>query len=101
MAGAAKQNAIGVMAMACTVAESGEIIFHVKVGKPIKPIRESVAEHRERLRAAGRMLLTTDLPMELIEAIDKHKAEIGVRGRTPIIEDALRVYLKRKETQRA
>lgn len=50
--------------------------------------------HRERRRAAGRILVTTDLPADLVEAIDKRKAEAGVRGRTPIIEEAVRFYIE-------
>ncbi|WFS69608.1 ribbon-helix-helix protein, CopG family (plasmid) [Agrobacterium leguminum] len=50
--------------------------------------------HREKRRAAGRVLVTTDLPADLVEAIDKRKAESGVRGRTPIIEEALRFYIE-------
>lgn len=50
--------------------------------------------HREKRRAAGRVLVTTDLPADIVEAIDKRKAESGVRGRTPIIEEALRFYIE-------
>lgn len=59
-----------------------------------KESRDYMITHREKRRAAGRVLVTTDLPAELVEAIDKRKAENGIRGRTPIIEEALRFYIE-------
>jgi len=59
--------------------------------------RESVREVRERRRAAGRVLVTTDLPRDLVEAIDQIKAEAGARGRTPIIEEAVRLYIEQRQ----
>lgn len=61
------------------------------------PSKELVRAHRERRRAAGRVLVNTDLPAELVEAIDKLKEARGVRGRTPIIEEALRVYIETQQ----
>ena len=52
------------------------------------PSKEIVRAHRERRRAAGRVLVNTDLPAELVKAIDQLKEARGVRGRTPIIEEA-------------
>ena len=81
--------------------ESRISFFHVNVSRSGKPIRESVAEHRERLRASGRMVLTTHLPVDLIDAIDRHKVEAGIRSRNSIIEDALRLYFERRGSMRA
>lgn len=64
------------------------------MGHEAKTSREFMVVHRQRRRAAGRVLVTTDLPADLVEAIDKRKAETGVRGRTPIIEEALRFYIE-------
>ena len=41
--------------------------------------------------------MNTDLPAELVEAIDKLKEARGVRGRTPIIEEALRFYFEKQQ----
>lgn len=62
--------------------------------------RESVQQVRERLRAAGRILVQTDLPRDLVEAIDQIKFETGARGRTPIIEEAIRSFIEQQQ-QRA
>jgi len=61
------------------------------------PSKELVRAHRERRRAAGRVLVNTDLPAELVEAIDRLKEVKGVRGRTPIIEEALRFYFEKQQ----
>lgn len=58
--------------------------------------RDRVSAHRERLRAAGRVYVNTDLPHDLIALIDQTKEAEGVRGRTPIIEAALRFYFEKK-----
>jgi len=59
--------------------------------------RESVRNLRARRRAQGRVLVTTDLPADLIEAIDLSKEAKGMRGRTPIIEAALRFYFEKHQ----
>jgi hypothetical protein len=69
--------------------------------KRIKPIRESVADHRARQIAAGRHLVNTYLPTELIDLIDQTKESQGIRGRTPIIEQALKYYFENHITQGA
>lgn len=59
-------------------------------------VREKVAAHRARQIAAGRHLVNIYLPEELITLIDETKETEGVRGRTPIIEQALRFYFEKK-----
>lgn len=72
--------------------------LHVNMSRVAKaPSKELVRAHRERRRAAGRVLVNTDLPAELVEAIDRLKVARGVRGRTPIIEEALRVYIETQQ----
>ncbi|MBB3811664.1 ribbon-helix-helix domain-containing protein [Pseudochelatococcus contaminans] len=41
--------------------------------------------------------MNTDLPAEMVKAIDQLKEARGVRGRTPIIEEALRVYIETQQ----
>lgn len=60
-------------------------------------IRERVLAHRARQIAAGRHLVNTYLPAELIELIDQTKEAKGIRGRTPIIEEALRFYFEKQQ----
>ncbi|HAZ8015502.1 ribbon-helix-helix protein, CopG family [Klebsiella pneumoniae] len=57
-------------------------------------IRKSVAAHRARQMAAGRVALNTYVPGELVEAIDKIKEQRGVSARASIIEEALRFYIE-------
>ena len=57
-------------------------------------VRKNVAAHRARLAAAGQVALSTYVPGELIEAIDKLKEQRGVQSRAPIIEEALRFYIE-------
>ena len=61
--------------------------------------KDRFAAHRERRRAAGRTFLHTDLPNELVNAIDQLKAERGASSRALIIEEAVRFYIE--QTQRA
>jgi hypothetical protein len=61
------------------------------------PVRERVAAQRERVRAAGRTHLYTDLPSELIAAIDRIKEERGASSRAPIIEEALRLLIEKQQ----
>ena len=57
------------------------------MSRQVLPVKEKVAAHRARQIAAGRQLVNTYLPAELIELIDQTKEVKGVRGRTPIIEE--------------
>ena len=58
---------------------------------------ESVRNLRARWRAEGRILVQADLPGELVAAIDRLKDDAGLRGRAPIIEEALRFYIEAKQ----
>ena len=60
-------------------------------------IRKGVAAHRQRLRAAGRTFVNTDLPVELVARLDRIKEERGASSRAPIIEEALRFYIEAKQ----
>ena len=53
------------------------------------PIKEKVAAHRERLKAAGRIYVNTDLPADLVARLDQI-----VSSRAPIIGEALRFYIE-------
>lgn len=67
------------------------------MSRHVLPVKEKVAAHRARQIAAGRQLVNTYLPAELVEAIDRLKEARGARGRTPIIEEALRVYIETQQ----
>ncbi|WP_180609143.1 ribbon-helix-helix protein, CopG family [Agrobacterium vitis] len=58
---------------------------------------ERVNALRARRRAAGRVILTTDLPAELIDCLDRIKEGRGVSSRAPLVEEALRLFIE-KET---
>jgi len=58
------------------------------------PVKEKVAAHRERLKAAGRIYVNTDLPANLVARLDQIKEAKGVSSRAPIIEEALRFYIE-------
>lgn len=58
---------------------------------------ESVRNLRARWRAEGRVLVQADLPGDLVAEIDRLKDDAGLRGRTPIIEEALRFYIESKK----
>lgn len=58
---------------------------------------ESVRNLRARWRAEGRVLVQADLPGDLVTEIDRLKDDAGLRGRTPIIEEALRFYIEAKK----
>lgn len=60
-------------------------------------IRLRVLAHRARQVEAGRQLVNTYLPGELVELIDQAKEAKGARGRTPIIEEALRFYFEKQQ----
>lgn len=59
--------------------------------------KERVAAQRERVRAAGRTHLYTDLPNELIAAIDRIKEERGAHSRAPLIEEAVRLLIAKQQ----
>ncbi|MDC7260385.1 ribbon-helix-helix protein, CopG family [Shinella sp. HY16] len=59
--------------------------------------RERLIAHRERRRAAGRVLVTTDLPGDLVALVDQTKEERGASARAAIIEEALRFYFEQKQ----
>ena len=67
------------------------------MSRTLTPVRERVAAQRERVRAAGRTHLYTDLPNELIEAIDRLKEERGAPSRAPIIEEAVRLLIEKQQ----
>ena len=59
------------------------------------PTRERVSAHRERLRAAGRVYVNTDLPGDLVARIDQIKEERRAPSRAAIIEEALRLLIEK------
>jgi metal-responsive CopG/Arc/MetJ family transcriptional regulator len=59
--------------------------------------RERVSAHRERLRAAGRIYVNTDLPADLVAQLDRIKEERGASSRAPIIEEAVRLLIEKKQ----
>lgn len=61
------------------------------------PTRERVSAHRERLRAAGRIYVNTDLPADLVARLDRIKEERGVASRAPIIEEAVRLLIEKQQ----
>ena len=67
------------------------------MSRTLTPVRERVAAQRERVRAAGRTHLYTDLPNELIVAIDRLKEERGASSRAPIIEEAVRLLIEKEQ----
>lgn len=56
--------------------------------------RQRVSAHREKLRAAGRTFVNTDLPTELVDCLDKIKAERGLASRAQVFELALRAFVQ-------
>lgn len=62
--------------------------------KPI-PGRERYKAHRKRRLEAGRAFVTVDLPVEIVEFIDRIKSERRHWGRAPIVEDAMRDYIEK------
>ena len=59
--------------------------------------RERLIAHRQRRRAAGRVLVTTYLPGGLVALVDQTKEERGASARASIIEEALRFYFEQKQ----
>ncbi|MBS7708156.1 ribbon-helix-helix protein, CopG family [Chelatococcus asaccharovorans] len=62
-----------------------------------RPTRERVSAHRERLRAAGRIYVNTDLPVDLVAQLDQIKEERGAASRAPIIEEAVRLLIEKQQ----
>lgn len=82
------------------VAESRKSLLHVEMANRTREQQiklESVRNLRARWRAEGRILVQADLPGELVAAIDRLKDDAGLRGRAPIIEEALRFYIEAKQ----
>ena len=69
------------------------------MSRQTQPVREKVAAHRARQIAAGRQLVNSYLPGDLVEAIDRIKEEQGFKGRTPVLEEALRAYVEQRESK--
>jgi hypothetical protein len=67
-----------------------------------RPISKQQA-HRERLRAAGDVMVEVYLPGDLVAELDELKSLEGERGRAPIVGRALRLYITatKKELNRA
>ncbi|WP_337738521.1 ribbon-helix-helix protein, CopG family [Sinorhizobium meliloti] len=79
--------------------ESGESVFPVTMTQIERTgTRERVSAHRERLRAAGRIYVNTDLPADLVECLDKIKTQRGAASRAQLVEEALRLFIE-KETR--
>ena len=61
-----------------------------------KPVREKVAAHRQRLREAGRIYVNTDLPVDLVDCLDKIKTERGMASRAQLFEEVLRLFVEKE-----
>ncbi|MCJ8510285.1 ribbon-helix-helix domain-containing protein [Rhizobium lemnae] len=61
-----------------------------------KPVKERVVGHRARQLAAGRVVLNTYVPGDLLEALDRIKEKRGAQSRMPLIEEALRLLIERE-----
>ncbi|MCZ7889806.1 MULTISPECIES: ribbon-helix-helix domain-containing protein [Agrobacterium] len=61
------------------------------------PTRERVSAHRERLRAAGRIYVNTDLPIDLVAELDQIKEKRGVASRSPLLEEAVRLLIEKQQ----
>lgn len=66
------------------------------MSRTITPVREKVAAHRERLKAAGRIYVSTDLPVDLVDCLDKIKTERGMASRAQLFEEVLRLFAEKK-----
>lgn len=58
--------------------------------------RERVSAHRERLRAAGRTYVSTDLPTDLVDCLDRIKTERGLPSRAQLFEQVLREFVEKE-----
>ena len=76
----------------CTLQNQSESQFPVTMSTA-KPVREKVAAHRQRLREAGRIYVSTDLPTDLVDCLDKIKAERGLASRAQVFELALKAFV--------
>ncbi|WP_167331218.1 ribbon-helix-helix protein, CopG family [Sinorhizobium fredii] len=56
--------------------------------------RQRVSAHREKVRAAGRTFVNTDLPTDLVDCLDRIKEERGMASRAQVFEEALRAYVE-------
>jgi hypothetical protein len=79
------------------LAESLRVTLHETMSREKPTSSKRVALFRQRRRAGGRILVSTDLPGDLIAAVDQLKVERGVASRTPIIEEALRLYIEQQQ----
>lgn len=66
------------------------------MSRTITPVREKVAAHRERLKAAGRIYVSTDLPIDLVDCLDKIKTERGMASRAQLFEEVLRLFVEKE-----
>ncbi|OYR24910.1 hypothetical protein [Brucella grignonensis] len=66
------------------------------MSRTITPVREKVAAHRERLKAAGRIYVSTDLPVDLVDCLDKIKTERGMASRAQLFEEVLRLFAEKE-----
>jgi len=64
--------------------------------EPVPP-RERVTALRRRRQQQGRSYVTVELPKEIVEFIDRLKTERRLIGRTRVIEEALREFIKKHE----
>ncbi len=72
-------------------------MFHVTMKRTERPTRERVSAHRERLRAAGRIYVNTDLPADLVAQLDQIKESRGAASRAPSIEEAVRLLIEKQQ----
>ncbi|MDF1892204.1 ribbon-helix-helix domain-containing protein [Agrobacterium rhizogenes] len=56
-----------------------------------------MSAHRERLRAAGRIYVNTDLPIDLVAELDQIKEKRGVASRSPLLEEAVRLLIEKQQ----
>ena len=77
----------------CTLQNQSESQFPVTMSTA-KPVREKVAAHRQRLREAGRIYVSTDLPTDLVDCLDKIKSERGLASRAQVFELALKAFVE-------
>lgn len=66
------------------------------MSRTITPVREKVAAHRERLKAAVRIYVSTDLPVDLVDCLDKIKTERGMASRAQLFEEVLRLFVEKE-----
>lgn len=57
-------------------------------------IRRRVAAHHARQAASGLVSVSFYIPSELVEEIDRLKAERGASSRAPIVVEAVRTYIE-------